>query len=300
MKRLTFVSILWQVAGCSAPLAPWVDADRQGHAAFSNDPRPGVVDSREYKLLLDPAPFGADEAWARSVVWGDLATLALDAGLDVEGDFSLIEKQRDIRFYDVPGSCVLNARGFVFRERVGADGREVTVKYRSPDRYLAAGKDLEVSGEARTKLEEDIAAPFLSRFSQSTTLPVAASKNLNRLDDPFRLVPGMAPYFADLDDHTAIAVVGGTTYAERVFGPAGIDLGPLDAEASLTIWRVGDEPVVVELSYKVEAEDEGFDERSAARALTLFEAMQAHPWVAPDARTKTRTAYERDPAFCDG
>ncbi|MEZ4316446.1 MAG: hypothetical protein R3F61_03030 [Myxococcota bacterium] len=286
------------LVGCTPALAPWVDADVRGMAAYSSRPERGVVGSREYKLLLDPVPFEQDEPWARSVIWGDLATLAQSADFEVEGDFTVASPEREVRFYDTPGSCELNARGFVFRERVVDGERSVTIKFRSPDRYVSAAKPMETDGEGRTKLEEDISAPFVSRFSHSTTMPISASKNLNALNDPLRLVPGIAPYFADLDDSAPLAVVGGTTFAETVFRDASIDLGPLEAEPALTLWRVDGHVEVAELSFAIEADHEGFDERSSARALWLFEALQSHAWVSPDARTKTRTAYERDAGFC--
>lgn len=283
--------------GCAVPLAPWEQSDTTRLHAYSGRAEPGVVGSREYKLPLDPQVFADDEAFARAVIWGDVVSLAERLDLDTDHDLDTLAKERSIRFYDVPGSCDLRQRGFVFRERVGAEGREATVKYRSPDRYLAAGKRMQADG-GRTKLEEDISAPFASKFSHSTTLPLDADKNLNKLDDPLRLVPGVADHFDDLDDQLPLAIVGDATYQERVYGPAEVDLGPLDAELSLTLWADGEQLVIAELSFKVEAEDEGFDERSSARALWLFEQLQEHPYVDLTATTKTASAYARDPGFC--
>ena len=61
----------------------------------------------------------------------------------------------------------LEQAGLILRQRVEDDRPEFTLKYRSPDRYLASSTNMSAGEglQANEKFEEDIAAPFRSRMS---------------------------------------------------------------------------------------------------------------------------------------
>jgi len=260
------------------------------------------VASREYKLMLEPSNFnGTNPATAVSAFWNALQqVIASGIGRSTSGTFAL-DKSRTVRFYDTPGTCLLSNNKLIFRERVESGNREVTLKYRSFDRFVSSYQDMSgIGGDAETKFEEDLGAPYSVKYSHSTTQGISDSKNLNRMDDPIGLYPGLESY--NFDDTLPIAVVGGLTVAERVYKGPSVDLGSENGAFSLTLWYAGGDltaPLVAEISFKYKDAAEDYSENVVTRAQNLFLDMQTMTaWLAADAVSKTAFIYGYDPSFC--
>lgn len=183
------------------------------------------VGSREYKLMLNPALFeGADPSAAVTAYWNELKPLIENAPInrDTSGVFSL-DKLRTVKFYDSPNTCTLKSHGYIFRERIENGEREVTLKYRAYDRFIAGHKDLqgEASRDPETKFEEDISAPFTSKYSYSTTQSIGDGKNLNKMDDPIGLYSGLEAYGFDPDE--PISLVSDLVVTEKVYKGTSVD-----------------------------------------------------------------------------
>jgi hypothetical protein len=131
------------------------------------------LNSREYKLMLDPQTFsGTPSAVAANRFWDDLLKPLIERRLDERNnggprhkhEFEL-DEERIVRFFDT-SHCDLDRQGYVLRERVDIDQghespakREVTLKLRTPDLFIAAGTPMEAADHhAEDKLEEDIGA----------------------------------------------------------------------------------------------------------------------------------------------
>lgn len=281
------------------------DAVLAGKADDPNERADGPlpVGSREYKLMLDPTPFaGADPTPTLEALWAILSErIVRDLDRPFTGALTTPDKHRYVRFFDTPGACDLRRRGLVFRERGDGHHREVTLKFRAVDRYLAAGVDVSTPERSgRSKFEQDLGAGFSSTFSQSTKVPIRAGKRLNRLDDPLRLFPGLDAF--DLDPEAPLEIVGGLTVRERTWSDVVIDLGKLDAKLGVTLWSHLDDPthpVVAEISFKYESANEDYPAKTVARGMRLFEILESlDGWVSPTAQTKTAFAYGYDPTFC--
>jgi len=206
----------------------------------------------------------------------------------------------------VQGSCNLYNTDYIFRERVKDGEREVTLKYRSVDRFIATKKNMggTVSGW-ESKFEEDIAVPFVSKYSYSTKQSISNNKNLNKMSDPVGLYRGLQS--ENYDENLEIVKVGNLTVSEYVYKSATVDLGALDAEFSLTLWYdevvSSIQPIVAEISFKNEDTNENFSNNVVTRAQKLFIAMQLHntlgDWNSTNSLTKTATVYQYDSNFCD-
>lgn len=148
-----------------------------------SSPRP--INSREYKVMPNEMGFTERKAGTKAC-FKELEELAKSAGIQSEGSPDLRER-RSILFLDTYDQS-LRYSGFVLRKREDEkDGAtELTLKYRSPDRYLAAPINL----VGREKFEEDIGAPFHSRFSHSGTVPIGKKKGLESLGKVAKLFPG--------------------------------------------------------------------------------------------------------------
>lgn len=266
------------------------------------------VTSREYKLMLQTSQFSYNTESSDVNDFIDDAEAAIEAAINrnVSGSASL-SKVRDVKFFDTDGSCAISNIGYSFRERIESGDSEVTLKFRSEDRYISGFEDMSASsGSAESKLESDIGMPtnsnFVVQYSHSTTTP--NSRTINELDDINDQFPGFNNDYG-FSGSTALDLVGGLTIREHVYKGVDIDLGSIDAEVSVTLWYNGTPsgsaiPVVAEVSFKYEDNSADYTKKVVNRAKQAFFALQSlSGWADPASKTKTRFVYEYDPSFCD-
>ncbi|WP_342346716.1 hypothetical protein [uncultured Nitrospira sp.] len=304
--------------------------------AHAKDPSPT---SREYKLMLKPEIFnGTDPLPAIQTLWNMSFQPILDTTLDLHSDgkpryhgsFHL-DKERIVRFWDTPAPrpCLLKRHGYIFRERVRIEEgnkktREVTLKFRSADQYLAATKEMIAKNDkAETKFEEDIGQvivqvfdefgvlhrytdsnpSFKSVYSHSTTHPFGENKTPNTIKDVLNLYPGLSDGLKEESakvnkDETIVPVSDMEVYEKVYTGPI-MDLGKLDATFSLTLWYLKNDqaathPMIAEISFKYELPngENTFPRKVAKRAKDVFDTMQTLPAIDPTSSTKTAAVYD--------
>lgn len=269
-----------------------------------------IIGSREYKIMLKAEKFNGNEPTlleaARSF-WNGFQQAIHELVIDTDGNLDKITKRRTIRFYDTD-ACRLRNNAYVFRERVDIENgmREVTLKFRHPDRYIAQDRDMDAGDvkEGKTKFEEDIKPtfehkpPFLTLYSFSTKQKISASKKLNKMKDPVKLFPGLQNKLDNYDEDEAIKIVGPFTARELVITGADFqisDAPKLEAECALVVWynNEGDhtQPKLVEFSYKYEDKDENYTGEMAQRALAVFKKLQRLELANPNSNTKTACVY---------
>jgi hypothetical protein len=284
------------------------------------------LDSREYKLMLRPEKFtGAkpQQAVERFTTEQLMPSLREQWNSDAAGELTQkgmqVGELRIIRFWD-SGDCLLNRNGFAWRERTEidehgkrADEVELTLKFRSPDAFLAAGISITAKNDAKkveSKLEEDLgpiavrtkpedgvaAKPRSARsqFSRSTKQTVPGEKMPGTLVG----IVGLYPSFGD-----ALQTVAGNVqmsaplepspeFRELVYESSKLDINKdVKARFALTLWYEGaeneDHPALAEISFKYEAKNGKIPSEAAHRALALLLVMQDLPWADPTAPTKT-------------
>lgn len=183
----------------------------------------------------------------------------------------------------------------------------MTLKFRSPDRYIADFENLSaVSGQAQTKLEADIGispdSGFKVVYSHSTTIP--NTRTINRMDDVNDQFPGFDGDYG-LSDGLDLYAVGGLSLRERVYKGRTIDLGQFPGEIASTLWYDGapsglQPPLAAEVSFKYEDASADYTKMVVNRAKKAFEALRALTvWTDPDSDAKTRFVYNYDPSFCN-
>ncbi|WP_271893697.1 hypothetical protein [Candidatus Phyllobacterium onerii] len=260
-----------------------------------------VLASKEYKILLTPSLFDKQPATVANQFLTDLKAQLKTANFDrsVDGKFTE-DETRTVRFYDSPGTCDLNASGYMLRTRGDDAASEITLKFRSSSQSTAAAADVSGSvSRAKTKLEDDIVPPFKETFSHSTTEPLAATKKLNSLDDVTSLFPGIASL--NLPTKDILSLVGKLDITERTYTGVDSDLGAKDADFSLTLWYVGTaaKPAIAELSFKVKSDGGAFNNKVTERSKLLFDTLQGMTqWVSSSSTTKTHWVYQYQPGFC--
>ena len=264
------------------------------------------VVSREYKLLLCAHLFtGAEDELLRKAgaFWRAFTQAIRAIVLDTDGALDTITKRRCIRFYDTQGQR-LRKHDYIFRERVDlvSGDREVTLKFRHPDRYVAQDRNMAADGQRSTaKFEEDIKPPYQTLYSYSTTQQIAEDKQLNRMNDPGRLYPGLPEQLHTYDAEEAITVVGTGTVRELVLTGGDFQIGQepkVEAECALIVWYDAREdaqtPKVVEFSFRYSNHEEKYPGAVAQCAYDVFQRLQGETlarWVDPASKTKTAYVY---------
>jgi hypothetical protein len=266
------------------------------------------VTSREYKLMLDPNEFAYNTEYTDVGTFLGVAETAIENAIsrNVTGS-AYLAKTRDVMFYDTENSCELKAIGYSFRERIENGDSEVTLKFRSADRYISDFEDLSASSSsAETKLESDIGANTTTSFKvvygHSTTAP--NSRNINEMEDINDQFPGFDSEYG-FSNSTDLDLVGNLSIREHVYKGMEIDLGQFDATISVTLWYNGvpsgaQVPVVAEVSFKYKDSSADYTRAVVNRAATAFYALQdLTAWVDPNSKTKTQFVYEYDAGFCN-
>ncbi|MEM8638059.1 MAG: hypothetical protein AAGG51_04450 [Cyanobacteria bacterium P01_G01_bin.54] len=233
--------------------------------------------------------------------WVDFKHSIEDVVYDTDGNLDQIEKERSIRFYDSSDQRLRN-NNYVFRERVNlrTREREVTLKYRHPDRYISQDRDMSAAKrkKGKTKFEEDIKLPFLKLYSFSTKQPISERKKLNTLADPGKLYPDLSTRLPGYQADEPLQIVNNFTARELVITGAMLKIGKrpkVRASCALVVWYdaadSAEAPIVVEFSFKYENEQEDYAGAVAQRAYEVLRRLgDALPdWV--DTAGPTKTAY---------
>src|SRR6266545_1439093 len=122
-----------------------------------------LLTSREYKVIVDTALF-ANVAAGLKNIRDDIAELGELVNLTIDGKFKdKNPAEQSVLFLDTTDHS-LRDNSLLLRQRVKQnDKAEYTLKCRSEDRYIAAGKDLIPTDKLKPeeKFEEDIGVPFV-------------------------------------------------------------------------------------------------------------------------------------------
>ncbi|MBI3408548.1 MAG: hypothetical protein HY040_09360 [Planctomycetes bacterium] len=264
------------------------------------------VNSREYKFMLQAGRFPAGEKQvlkAAGQFWRDATRIMGPLVLGANGDLNKVQDHRTIRFFDT-SSQHLNRNSYIFRERAGTGGksREMTLKFRHPDRYVSADRDMDAAGKTKgkTKFEEDIKPPFQQLYSFSTTVPVPMEQKMSAMKHVVQLFPGLKRALDGFADDEPLAVVQDFTAHEVVLGGASLYLGKrhnVHSSCVLVIWYDhtdgGGPPAVAEFSFKYGDRGEAYGGGTARRAYSVFQALQSQldDWTDKDSKTKTAFVY---------
>ena len=151
------------------------------------------VVAREYKVMLRAEQFAGDESKlldAANEFWEAFTQAINPLDLKTDGSLKEITDRRIIDFYDTDTPHLLYGNDYIFRVRrdTSTDEREITLKFRHLDRYIAQDRDMDArEASQEKKFEEDIKSPFTVLYSFSTTQALAATKHLNTLNHAIQL-----------------------------------------------------------------------------------------------------------------
>jgi hypothetical protein len=283
------------------------------------------ITSREYKLLLNTERF-RDRAAGAGLFWKLIEFLVENQGNEIIPDFEDAdkdsEKERITWYLDTLGHELRrNSVTLRVRERPNSKKRfKVTLKYRAPDRYSAAGRDVSCSEDVDDediKFEEDVVPPFVSKFAYSVSFKSKKFDQLDSMADVVALFPGLASYKIAPDTkigkvngfqaHEVVHYVGKLKLDKMPIAKGGLELLELPdfvVKAALSHWYLrpdqNDYPLVTEFSFGFDADVQEEDDRLeiflptvVAGANRLFRDVQNQAgWLAQFGTTKTAYVFE--------
>jgi len=262
------------------------------------------VTSREYKLMLNMDRF-KDRKQASQEFLSLLEFLVKKEGGRVVEEQNE-EERRYTSYLDTPEGA-LHQQGFALRLREEDDdeeGFQINLKYRASDRYISAAQDLSSPQEGKTKFEEDILPPFISKFSHSTSIETDTDPELGTMHKVMAIFPGLREQ--DIDETTPVETVNDFKVLEIVRKLCKLKFGeePI-IKASLSFWYLTQEedewPMIGEFSFDYDVLDNGAEEdkleiyppQVVEGADRLFNALQKQEgWISFNTTTKTAFALE--------
>jgi hypothetical protein len=263
------------------------------------------VTSREYKLMLNVDRFKDREQASEEFLSVLKFLVKKERGSVVEEQNE--EERRHTSYLDTLEGA-LHQQGFALRLREEDDDDEeefqINLKYRASDRYISAAQDLSSTQEGKTKFEEDILPPFVSKFSHSTSIETHTALELGTINKVVDLFPGLRKL--DIDENTPVETVNDFKVLEVVRKLCKLKFGeePI-IKASLSFWYLtGEEdewPLVGEFSFDYDVLDSEADEdkleiyppQVVEGANRLFKALQKQEgWLSFSTTTKTAFALE--------
>lgn len=277
------------------------------------------VTSREYKLMLRTDHFRERERGA-AAYWNLVEFLIRER----QGNEIYKKQDRQLRrvtsYLDTPGT-ELRKHGYVVRAREEYDkhgefdGYKITLKFRSPDRYIAAAKDMSCSDaidDCDDKFEEDILPPFNSKFARSVSFRTGEMPTLDNIGQVQDLFPGLEAL--PIPASTPINVVNGFRAHEISYrvGQLQFVRMPLSfgdkpdflVKCCLNFWYLlaDDEwPLTAEFSFDYDLPDRGpgqadqleyYSPEVVAGSNAFFQALQRQVgWLDRTGTTKTAYAF---------
>ena len=255
------------------------------------------ITSREYKLTLKPGLFSGParkRGVASSRFMRDVARVASALGIRTRGRLDTAKAPRLIGFMDT-ADATIGSTGYILRERRDLESgqRELTLKFRHPDRYVTEGH---VVRGGETKFEEDIKPGFQSLYSFSQSVAVDHEAALSTLRDAIDIFPALGAHVKKQTRSAAIHLVNDFLAHEEVLTGHELHLDREEAESALIFWydsrssRV--RPLIVEFSFRYGDKKGDYSASVSIDAFRLYTAIQKElsAWLDPARQTKTALA----------
>jgi hypothetical protein len=267
-----------------------------------------ALDSRELKLILDPLRFQdpiVDIRKFQKMIKAE--TDMLDGKFKQEDN--LDPRYRRTYYLDTD-DFKLKAKSFFLRIREELEGEkkskyDVTLKCRHPDRYISGAFDLSDPSKHRVKFEEDIIAPYISKFSLSSKYDDDKEPEIQDIKGLERKFPGLGKHDIEngklhkVNDFEAEEVsykVGKIRFADKD------DENEERVKIFLNFWYSPNEkrlPLVAEFTFDYDANNRGtslmeeFPLSLVSKSYEFYHALQDRRIVSLDSsKTKTSFAYQ--------
>lgn len=258
------------------------------------------VTSREFKLMLNVDRF-QDRAAGAAAFWElvEFIVVKKEGGQIIKKQDE--EESRITSYLDTPGAR-LRQHGLILRLREeSATKINTNLKYRSPDHYLSALRDVSSPKADENKFEEDILPPHASKYSKSTRVKFKADPAIKSVGDVVALFPGVKSLA--IPEETPIETLNGFKAHEVARKIGQFSFGGPEIKAALSFWYLlgvpNELPIVGEFSFDYEAAPTGAGELEQFHPATVdgvnrfYNSLQGHAgWFNFNLTTKTAFALD--------
>ena len=270
------------------------------------------LDSRELKLILDPLRFQdliVDITKFQRIVKSEIGML--DGKFKI--DDNLNAKHRRTYYLDTD-DFRLKAKNFFLRIREEVDEKphkyDITLKCRHPDRYVSGAFDL--ADPDSQKFEEDIIAPYVSKFSLSSQFESNKEPKIESIRELERIFQGLSNHNIDngklhkvngFEAKELKFKIGKITFADDIEKDNRDDQDQIKTD--LNFWYLPNEettPLIVEFTFDYGSTKKGtssmeeFPLSLVRNSYEFYHALQDRRIVALDfSKTKTSFAYQYRP-----
>ncbi len=262
-----------------------------------------AIGSREYKMMLKASNFNGGAAElneAATAFWQGVASVIVSNAIAVSGTDDVSRRRRQVRFFDTSDHW-LRQNDYVVRERTDVDSqeRQLTLKFRHPDRFYSQDRVMEPEDKFAKdlKFEEDIKPSFQSLYSYSSNIVLKEKITIESLEQVGDYYPGLEKAVEAFPREAKLTSVGNFTAFETVIKGTSFQIRKdpeLLALCSLTLWyadETDEKPLIAEFSFKYADDKEGYSGKATHRAYLSYLAMQEKlkSWI--DSKSMTKTAY---------
>jgi len=264
------------------------------------------ITSREYKLILNVDRFYNRQQGV--LVFWDMVKYLLN---NINPRLNFIDQntktptfERRTWYLDTP-KHFMNQNGFSLRMRSERNKNKseykITLKYRSPDRFISAAQNLNYTGvkrkHSKNKFEEDIVPAFQSKFANSTSIELKKQDvpPIKNIKDVRKLFPGIK--VLELPDQMKIGTVNNFVAHEKVYHIGRFSIDDIDVKCCLSFWYLLSKdnsfPLVAEFSFDYDQEEKmGFPLLVTEICKDFYTALQKQSgWMNVAGTTKTFYAY---------
>lgn len=270
------------------------------------------ITSREYKLTLniDDKLYRDCKLFNFEHLHKIIEWTSTQIGVEMSGKFKHSE-QFTVKYMDTPEQDLYH-NGWIFRIRNHSGNRdnesdnEYTLKFRSPDRYYTATRDLDFnhhnfskSIRVHRKFEEDITLdPFSSNFSRSTTVHSKDSLNFRAFDKLLDGWKGVSKLSISPD--APIVSVGGRKVIQEVWKGVVVQLGDVKVNIKIVLWwkkqqKQQKDLLFGEIMFRIKEPKEQYSPECIVDARNFYLKLNQiglnTGWVSSKGMTKTKYFY---------
>jgi hypothetical protein len=262
------------------------------------------VTSREYKILLNSNRFtNSSNGVEQFIEFIQKQTVRL-GGEFIDYRESLKRKT----WYLDTNDAKLKKHGYILRIRDDEDSKKrfkITLKYRNPDRYIAASEALTIisPNKSKYKFEEDILPPFKSNYSCSSVVSKNQLPELGKIKKLLKLFPNLEKL--EVDEDARIFSPNKFKAYETTYWIGAINFGDnIPVKCCLNFWHkaAGRKglPLVAEFSFDYDSNQtqdndslEKYCESTVKSSAGLFKKIQKdlYWYNSTSSATKTHLAY---------
>ncbi len=222
------------------------------------------VISREYKFLLDPAPFTEDKVGGFRKVWDRVKKIAINGGYKVEESEDPFKESISTKEYMDTEDFALRKLGYVlrvqqkFKKGKPSSSFKFTAKYISTNLYKVIASDLRVKEgiKASSEIEENV-SPKKESGLKSYYETAWKVKSKKPIENTIGAWASLYPLIGEIGFSSDMRLSGQKAYSFKATPGKVVFPDGTEVEIEIEVWArsMDGKPIVAECSYTMDVPD---------------------------------------------